>query len=140
MTPAGTARRIGAGARNPDNWVALVKFGLVGGSGFVINLIVFTVSFKVFGLHHIIAAILAFAVAVMSNFYWNRRWTFQVGEGRARQQAVRFFSVSLFGLLVNLIVLEALVSAGLGEIPSQVIGVAAALPVNFVLNKLWTFE
>ena len=35
------AYRIGAAARQPANWVQLLKFGLVGGSGYLINLAVF---------------------------------------------------------------------------------------------------
>ncbi len=43
VSPIETARRIGRGTRNPDNWTQLVKFGLVGGSGYVVNLCVFAV-------------------------------------------------------------------------------------------------
>ncbi len=31
-------------------------------------------------------------------------------------------------------------SAGLAELPAQAIAVAVATPVNFVGNKLWTFD
>jgi putative flippase GtrA len=140
LTPVRTARRIGAGARKPGNWLQLVKFGLVGGSGYVVNLAVFTALVEGADAHHVLAAVVAFGVAVSNNFFWNRHWTFAAGEGHAGFQAARFFAVSLFGLLVNLAVLELLVqSAGLGEVPSQAIAVATAMPLNFVGNKLWTF-
>ena len=139
MTPARTARRIGAGARRPDNWVQLVKFGLVGGSGYFVNLAVFTLLVEGPGLHHVAAAVAAFCVAVTNNFIWNRHWTFAAAEGHAGFQAARFFTVSLVGLAVNLVVLELLVEADVGEVTSQAIAVATAMPVNFVGNKLWTF-
>ncbi len=81
MTPVATARRIGAGARKPANWMQLFKFGLVGGSGYVINLAVFALAVEVFGVHHLTAALLAFCVAVTSNFHWNRHWTFAATDG-----------------------------------------------------------
>lgn len=139
MSSAETARRIGRGARKPENWAQLVKFGAVGGSGYVVNLIVFAVLNGALGVHHIAAAIGAFVVAVSSNFYWNRHWTFAAGAGHAGFQAARFLVVSVLGLLINLVVLELLVRAGLSELASQAIAVAVAMPFNFVGNKLWTF-
>lgn len=134
------AYRIGAAARQPANWVQLIKFGLVGGSGYLINLGVFAVLVGNLGVHHAIAAIGAFCVAVTNNFLWNRYWTFGPGDGLARLQAARFFAVSLASLGLNLIVLEALVASGtVGELAAQAIAVAVAMPFNFLGNKLWTF-
>lgn len=134
------AYRIGAAARQTANWVQLLKFGLVGGSGYLINLAVFAVLAGSFGIHHTIAAIGAFCVAVTSNFLWNRYWTFGPGEGPAHFQAARFFAVSLASLGLNLAVLELLVSShSVGELTAQAIAVAVAMPFNFLGNKLWTF-
>jgi len=141
MSPAGElAYRIGAAARRPASWVQLLKFGLVGGSGYLINLGVFAVLASSFGVHHAIAAVGAFCVAVTNNFLWNRYWTFGPGEGPAHFQAARFFAVSLASLGLNLAILELLVSNHvMGELPAQAIAVAAAMPFNFLGNKLWTF-
>jgi len=137
----GIFHRIHLGTRKPENWMQLFKFGVVGGSGYVINLIVFAVLTEALGIHHIAAAVLSFCVAVSNNFLLNRHWTFQATEGHAGFQAARFFTVSLVGLGVNLVILELLVSAaGMAELPSQAIAVALATPVNFIGNKLWTFD
>jgi putative flippase GtrA len=133
-------RRIGFATREPGNWVELLKFALVGGSGYVVNLVVFALLTEAAGLHHIAAAIGAFAVAVTNNFLWNRHWTFRAGDGHAGFQAARFLTVSVAGLALNLVLLELLVSsAGAPELPAQAIAVALSMPVNFVGNKLWTF-
>ena len=136
------ARRVGRGTRKPENWAQLFRFGLVGGSGYVVNLIAFALLTELADLHHIPAAIGAFLVAVTNNFVWNRLWTFRAeAPGRhPAHQGARFMIVSLIGLGVNLVVLEALVSGvDLSELPAQAIAVAVAMPVNFVGNKLWTF-
>jgi dolichol-phosphate mannosyltransferase len=140
MTPVATARRIGAGARKPANWAQLLQFGLVGASGYLINLAVFAVLVELADLHHALGAVGAFCVAVSSNFYWNRHWTFRASDGNAGFQAARFFTVSLGGLLVNLAILEGLIGAGLDALPAQAIAVATVMPLNFVGNKLWTFQ
>jgi len=134
------AGRVGAAARRPASWWQLLKFGIVGGSGYLINLAVFAVLAGSLDVHHIAAAIGAFCVAVTSNFLWNRYWTFGPGDGSASFQAARFFAVSLAALGLNLIVLEALVAGGgIGELTAQAVAVAVAMPFNFLGNKLWTF-
>jgi putative flippase GtrA len=133
------ARRITAGTRKAANWVELVKFGLVGVSGYVINLAVFAVLDENVGVHHVIAAVGAFCIAVSNNYLWNRYWTFGPGSGPAHFEAARFFVVSLGALLINLVVLQLLVMAEMQELQAQAIAVAVAMPFNFLGNKLWTF-
>jgi putative flippase GtrA len=141
MSPAAElAYRIGAAARRPASWWQLFKFGLVGGSGYVINLAVFALLTGSLGVQHVAAAVAAFCVAVTNNFILNRYWTFGPGEGPAHFQAARFFTVSLASLGLNLAVLELLIANHLtGELTAQAIAVAVAMPFNFLGNKLWTF-
>ncbi len=140
MSASEFAYRLGAAARRPASWWQLCKFGLVGGSGYLINLGVFALLSENFGVHHALAAVGAFCVAVSSNFFWNRHWTFAAGDGHAGFQAARFFAVSVAALLINLAVLEALVGGtSLGDLSAQAIAVAIAMPFNFLGNKLWTF-
>ncbi len=134
------AYRIGAAARHPGNWLQLLKFGVVGGSGYLINLAVFALLANHWGVQHLLAAVAAFCVALANNYFWNRHWTFGPGEGPMHFQAARFLVVSVGALVINLVALELLVSAGLGELPSQAIAVAVAMPFNFVGNRLWTFR
>jgi putative flippase GtrA len=140
MSPAAElAYRLSAAARRPASWLQLLKFGLVGVSGYLVNLGVFALLSDL-GAQHILAALGAFAVAVSSNFFWNRHWTFAAHDGHAGFQAVRFFTVSIAALLINLAVLEALVAGTtLGALTAQAIAVAVAMPFNFLGNKLWTF-
>jgi len=134
------ATRIHLGTRRSENWVQLFKFGLVGASGYVVNLGVFALLNQALSVHHILAAVGAFCVAVTNNFVWNRQWTFQATEGHPGFQAARFLTVSVLALGVNLMMLYLLVDvAGLQELPSQALSVAAARPFNFIGNKLWTF-
>jgi putative flippase GtrA len=136
----GVIRRIHLGTREPSNWVELFKFGVVGATGYLVNLAVFAALVEGLDVHHIPAAVGAFLVAVTNNFIWNRHWTFDAAGGHAGQQAWRFFTVSLAGLGVNLVALTLLVDvAGLPELPGQALAVAIAMPVNFVANKMWTF-
>jgi hypothetical protein len=91
------ARRIHLGTQQPANWVQLFKFGVVGGSGYVVNIVVFALLTQAAELHHIPAAVGAFGVAVTNNFAWNRAWTFRTeAPGRhPAHQGARFLTVSV---------------------------------------------
>jgi putative flippase GtrA len=141
MTTSELAGRIGTAARRRASWLQLLRFGLVGGSGYLINLAVFAFLVNGVGAHHTPAAVGAFCVAVTNNYLWNRYWTFGPGEGAATLQAFRFLAISVASLMINLVALELLVAgAELGELPAQAIAVAIAMPFNFIGNKLWTFS
>ena len=133
--------RVRHGVRKPHNWVQLGKFLLVGLSGYVVNLAVFTFSLEVLGVHHIAAATLAFLVAVMNNFWWNRHWTFAARGGHAGFQAARFFTVSVVAFLIQLVILQLLITGpDLPKVLAQAISLVLATPVNFIGNKLWSFR
>jgi putative flippase GtrA len=133
-------RRLRHGVRKTDNWLQLFKFCAVGGSGYVVNLIVFTFFLQIMGVHHLVAATAAFVFAVANNFWWNRHWTFEAGDGHAGFQAARFFTVSVFAFLFAATVLESLVRfTSLSEVTAQAISIVLATPLNFVGNKMWSF-
>jgi putative flippase GtrA len=146
-TPAAPApqrphARLLHGMRRPANWLQLIRFGLVGASGFIVNLAVYALFVHGVGAPYQLAAVLAWLVAVSSNFVLNRHWTFDRPGGRVHHQALRFFLVSLGAFaLVNLVLLTLLVEqAGLAKVPAQALAVAAATPFNFLGNKLWSFR
>jgi putative flippase GtrA len=129
------------GMRRPANWLQLVRFGIVGGIGFVVNLAVYTLCVHALGIDYHVAAVLAWVVAVMNNFALNRHWTFDARAGRAHFQAIRFLIVSLAALAVSLLLLTFLVDVvALAKVPAQALAVAASMPLNFLGNKLWSFR
>lgn len=135
-----THTRVRQGMGRRHNWVQLVKFGVVGGSGYVVNLAVFAAAVKLADVHHLVAATLAFIVAVSNNFWWNRHWTFGARDGHAGFQAARFFSVSVGAFVFGAAILELLVNvADMPEIAAQAVSIVAATPLNFVGNKMWSF-
>ena len=132
--------RVDAALRHRGNWEQLVKFCVVGASGYVVNLVVYTLLLRGLDFHYVPAAMGSFVVAVTNNYLWNRLWTFRRQRGPVVLQGLRFFVVSTLALGANLIVLHLLVTAGLGEVIAQAIAIIVVTPVNFVGNKLWSFR
>ena len=73
------------GMRRPANWLQLIRFGLVGGTGFVVNVGVYALCVHALAIDYRSAYVLAWLVAVTNNFVLNRHWTFDARRGqRAR--------------------------------------------------------
>ncbi len=121
-----------------------VKFGIVGASGFIVNLAIFTILQKVVpeSTHapnfYIIYSV-AFLAGGVSNYFLNRIWTFR-STGHAGREGAQFLTVSAIALVVGLIVLW-LVQPYLGHgHKSWFVSVVAGIVVNFFVNKYWTFR
>jgi dolichol-phosphate mannosyltransferase len=124
--------------RSPHNWIQLIKFGIVGVSGYVINLAVYAL---LLGLGAHTAAVISFVVSAASNYWWNRHWTFSHQKGHFGYQGLRYLIVTLVALGVNqLWLLVFLDWFGWGKLVSQAIAILLILPVNFLGNKLWSFR
>jgi putative flippase GtrA len=121
-----------------------VKFGIVGASGFVVNLIVFTVLQRVVpnherALQYDVIYSLAYLAGGISNYYLNRIWTFR-SSGHAVKEGAQFLTVSVVSLFVGLGV-SALVAPMFGHgHRTWFIGTVAGIFVNFFVNKYWTFK
>lgn len=120
------------------DWAQLVRFCMVGGSGWIVNLVVFSV-LVASGLHYVPAAVVSFAVAWCSNFVLNRIWTFR-REGPIVAQGARHLAVSLGALAINLVILQTLVSLGLVPIGAQAIAIVLVAPLSFMANRRWAFR
>jgi putative flippase GtrA len=133
--------RVLKGMRHPANWLQLIRFGLVGGTGFVINVGVYALCVHPLAMNYRIAFVVAWIVAVTNNFLLNRHWTFDAAAGSVRFQAVRFFVVSAVAAAFGFLLLTAFVEGfGLAKVPAEALAVAASTPLNFLGNKLWSFR
>jgi dolichol-phosphate mannosyltransferase len=137
-----TTPRVGAGLLAHRTFRQLVKFGLVGASGFIVNVSVFAFCLRVLGIHYRFAYVIAFCVAVSNNFVWNRLWTFrqQRNGSHVAMQGARFFAVSLVAATGGFVLLEVFVRVGLPKIPGEMLAVALVVPISFLGNKHWSFR
>src|SRR5713101_9998434 len=94
--------RVNDALRKRHNWEQLLKFCVVGASGYAVNLAVYTVLVKRADVHYIPAAAGSFVVAVTNNYIWNRLWTFRHQRGHVAYQGLRFLAVSVVTLGANI--------------------------------------
>ena len=121
-----------------------VKFGIVGASGFVVNLIIFSILQRLDpghaqNVHYTVIYSIAFLSGGVSNYALNRAWTFR-STGHAGREGMQFLSVSVLALLVGLAVSAAVApSLGRGH-KTWFLATCAGIVLNFFVNKYWTFR
>ena len=124
--------------RRPHNWIQLAKFGIVGATGYVINLAVYAALLGI-GPHRALAV--SFVVSAANNYWWNRHWTFAHAKGHFGYQGMRFFIVSTVAFVATQFWLFVFLDwIGWGKIVSAAISIILVMPLNFVGNKLWSFR
>jgi putative flippase GtrA len=127
--------------RRSHNWVQLAKFGVVGASGYGVNLAVYALLLKQAHLYYLLAATGSFLVAATNNYVWNRLWTFRRERGHLAYQGLRFLIVAAVAYVANVGLLLGLVEVlSLGKIISQAVAIVLVTPLNFIGNKLWSFR
>jgi dolichol-phosphate mannosyltransferase len=115
-----------------------LRFCAVGASGYAVNLAVYAALLAA-GLHYLAAAAISFLVAALSNYVWNRVWTFRTSGAPVLGQGARALVVSALSLGANQLFLVVLVAAGAGHLAGQAVAILLVTPFSFTANKLWAF-
>ena len=132
----------------PKEVTRFIKFSIVGAVGAVIDFGLLNLMKGVFGWPLLWANTLSVSVAIISNFTWNRLWTFPESRNRKKRvQLVQFSIVNLVGLVINNVIvvgLDAVFVPYVGEPWSYNLAKAIAIGVvlfwNFGANRIWTYR
>lgn len=145
---------------HPKEFNRFVKFSIVGAIGAVIDFTLLNLSLHIIrdvlvwtllpqiNGNLLLANTISVSAAILSNFTWNRLWTFPESRTRKkRRQLPQFTIVNAIGLLINNVIVvgvDALLLAYIGEPWSYNIAKAIAIGVvlfwNFGVNRLWTYR
>lgn len=121
----------------------LIKFGLVGFSGVIVNTGLLYFFTKKFGLNYKISSIIAIETSIISNFLLNDLWTWRDrNKVHLYNRIVRYhISSSITSLIFNWGLLILLTDYfKLFYIISNLIGIGFGMVSNFILNNFWTFK
>jgi dolichol-phosphate mannosyltransferase len=121
-----------------------IRFALVGSSGVLVNLAIYTGAIYLLDIYYLLAASLSFILAMTNNFVLNLRWTFKThtqGLKSIRDQYLRYFLVTLNSYVINIVILWALVDHWhRHKVLSQLIAILITTLTNFFGSKLWAFK
>ena len=124
----------------------MLRFGVVGLSGVVVNQGLLMILHGSFGLALWAASAIAIETSVLSNFFLNNQWTWRYDHQNSLsswlRKAVQYHvAVGASALLGNLPLLILLVHFfAMDYRVANLIGIAAASLLNFVANEVWVFR
>ena len=151
--------------QNPKEFERFAKFAIVGTLGAIVDFSTFNlmkwvfesvglgvgwdVGYEARQIQLTAANTISFSLAVLSNFTWNRLWTFPESRERsAGRQLVQFAVVNIIGLGINTILLlgldhyvfQKLVSDRLSYNLAKAVAIGVVLFWNFGVNRIWTYR
>jgi putative flippase GtrA len=138
---------------NPKEAERFFKFLIVGTIGFVVDFGTLTFLIEILHFPTLVANTCSFSAAVISNFTFNRFWTYPDSrQKKLAAQLGQFALVNIVGLAINntlLILLESpfdglmtslQLLGGRGYIPAKAIATIVVLFWNFFVNRYWTYN
>ncbi len=145
--------------RNPDERVRFTKFAIIGAVGSAIDVAGMNLLVVFAGASLVLAGTISFIIATVSNFTWNRLWTYP--ESRTKPlmgQLLQFSIVNTIGLSIRIPILtyiEPLLDTYLGSLPYQyaaqhhtfishnltlALAIGVVMMWNFFANRYWTYS
>ena len=122
----------------------VLKFGIVGASGVVVNMGGLYVFKEFAGIPYFIASLIAIELSILSNFTINLLWTWsdRSGHGSTWTKLLRYHvGAGATAFLGNYLILIALTELfGMHYMVSNLIGIAVGTLANYIINDLWTFR
>jgi len=120
-----------------------LKFLVVGASGVVVNLVLFTILMNA-GISKFLASPIAIEVSIITNFLLNNYWTFskRAMNDKIHIRGLKFNIISFAALVVSyttFLLLSAFDPRGIPQV-HQAVGIVPATLVNYFLNSYWTFK
>jgi putative flippase GtrA len=143
---------------SPQERTRFLKFMVVGAIGAVVDFGIMNLFTKLFKMPLIWAGTISFICAILSNFFWNRYWTYPDSRSRPlARQLVMFFVVNVAGLAIRLPILRFLeqpiqqtfsrlaleipfTPEFLGKNLTLAVAVGVVMLWNFFVNRYWTYN
>jgi len=124
-----------------------LRFGIVGTIGAVVDFSVLNLCIQFLSMEKWLANTCSFSTAVLSNFTWNRLWTFPESQQEALvPQLGQFALVNVVGYGINQAIFLSLDHYAFGGWGiwgynlSKAIAIGVVLFWNYGVNRVWTYR
>lgn len=117
----------------------LIRFGLVGVINTLITMIIYNVLIH-FGVNYLIANVIGYGLGTINSYVLNNNWVFKTKSNKI-ETFIKFLSVNILSLAINSTMLYSMVSIlDFNKSMAQIGAIASGMIVNYLANKLWTFN
>jgi len=118
----------------------IIKFGIVGFLGFVIDFGLTYVFKEKLKMNKFVANALGFLISALVNFTVNRMWTFENHNPDLAMQLGKFMAIASVALMLNSLIIYILNGKiRINFYVSKIIAVLFVMFYNFIMNSLFTF-
>lgn len=144
---------------NPRERTRFLRFLVVGTIGAVVDFGVMNLLVNLFHARLVVAGTISFISAILSNFFWNRYWTYPDSRSKPiLRQLIEFTIVNTIGLVIRipiLLIVEPITHRLFEALPFELpvltpdllsdnvtlaIAVIVVLFWNFYVNRYWTYS
>jgi putative flippase GtrA len=144
---------------NPRERTRFLRFLVVGTFGAIVDFGIENLLHRLFGMPYVWAGTISFICAILSNFFWNRYWTYPDSRSKPLfRQLLQFAVINTIGLVIRIPILrflEPVISRlcsmlpqkllvlppdAMGENLTLAIAVLIVLFWNFFANRYWTYN
>ena len=124
--------------KNNKLLMQILKFGVVGGTSFLIDYGIFTILSQLLNIHYLIASIISFSISVIYNYILSIKWVFDVSKKQTAKEFVIFIVLSVIGLGLNSFIMYISVDLlHIHEMISKIIATAIVMVYNFITRKIF---
>lgn len=125
--------------KTKNTLIQFVKFGIVGISNTLIGLGIYYLLLWL-GANYLVCNALSWVVSVFNAFYWNNKYVFKNKSFWLKALSKTYISYG-FSFLISTVLLFIFVEwCGISKIVAPVLCLLVTIPLNFLLNKFWTFK
>ncbi len=143
---------------NAKERTRFLKFVVVGTIGFVVDFSTYNLVRNLIGFSPEVSSVISFSAAVLSNFIFNRFWTYPDSRSKpVPRQILEFAAVNVAGLIIRTVIFSLIHGPmaelfalllpdffispiALGENISLAIVVVIVMFWNFFANRYWTYN
>mgnify|MGYP000740998158 FL=1 len=117
----------------------VLKFGVVGGTAFLIDYSIMIALTEFFGINYLISSGISFVVSVIYNYILSVHWVFDVDkDGDKKKEFIVFILLSVIGLGLNQLLMWVFVSrVHVFYMLAKIFVTAIVMIYNFVTRKIF---
>lgn len=135
-------------AKNKDEFILLfkqfVKFGLVGVSNTAVSMLVYYIVLFIDPQLYMLGSILGTIISIANAFYWNDKFVFvgnrQDWRSKLKRLGKTYISYGGTSILSNVLLWIEVTFFSVSRAIAPIVNLIVTIPLNFVINKLWTFH
>ena len=138
--------RLGANNRREQKALVIqfVKFGLVGVSNTLVSWICYYIILWIDDNLYMLGSLVGTVVSIANAFIWNDRFVFKGQENdwknRLKRLGKTYVSYGGTSLLSMLLLWSEVQLFGVSKVIAPVVNLLITIPLNFLINKFWTFR